>query len=136
VAFCLGQDEIVFSQSLAADVARRLPEFTEYRLAGMDAAGIDIPVLSCTVPGVQADVDAATARRHGRLANDYLTRVVAGHPNGRTMRRASASARRSRARLGRPAPRPTTGPAADDRTPATNGELVAATAFVQRRRDA
>jgi hypothetical protein len=36
---------------------------------------------------------------------------------------------------GRPAPRPTTRPATDDRTPAANGEL-AATAFVMRRCDA
>ena len=49
------------SRSFVADVERRLPEFTEYRLADMDATGIDIQVLSLTVPGVQADGDAATA---------------------------------------------------------------------------
>jgi 2,3-dihydroxybenzoate decarboxylase len=76
-----GQGEIVFSHSFVADVERRLPEFTEYRLADMDATGIEIQVLSLTVPGVQADVDAATARDHARFANDHLARVVAGHPD-------------------------------------------------------
>ena len=56
-----GRGEIVFSRSFVADVERRLPDFTEYRLAEMDATGIDIQVLSLTVPGVQADGDAATA---------------------------------------------------------------------------
>jgi hypothetical protein len=36
-----------------ADWARKLPDFTEYRLPEMDAAGIDIQVLSLTVPGLQ-----------------------------------------------------------------------------------
>ncbi len=157
-----GHGEIVFSRSSAADAARRLPQFTGCRLVDMDAAGTDLQVLSHTVPGAQAHLDAATARDHARFANDYLARVVAGHPDGLPMRRASAtpcsrcrsaslsrvvqtsvlprltsaSARRSWARPGRPAPRPATGPAADDRTPATNGELAAAAAFVLKRRDA
>ena len=38
-----GRGEIVFSRSFA-DVERRLPDFTEYRLAEMDATGIDIQV--------------------------------------------------------------------------------------------
>jgi 2,3-dihydroxybenzoate decarboxylase len=73
-------NEIAFSRSFIADVERRLPDYTEYRLADMDAAGIDIQVLSLTVPGVQADTDAAAARDHARLANDHLAQVVAGHP--------------------------------------------------------
>jgi 2,3-dihydroxybenzoate decarboxylase len=51
-----------FSQRHLADWARKLPDFTEYRLPEMDAAGIDVQVLSLTVPGLQADTDAATAR--------------------------------------------------------------------------
>ena len=31
-------------------------------------------------PGLQADIDAATAREDVRFANDYLARVVAEHP--------------------------------------------------------
>jgi 2,3-dihydroxybenzoate decarboxylase len=70
-----------FSQRHLADWARKLPDFTEYRLPEMDAAGIDVQVLSLTVPGLQTGVDAATARDDARIANDYLARVVAGHPH-------------------------------------------------------
>jgi 2,3-dihydroxybenzoate decarboxylase len=60
---------------------RRLPDFTEYRLAEMDDAGIDIQVLSLTSPGVQVDIDAERARNDARFANDYLAKVVAAHPD-------------------------------------------------------
>jgi 2,3-dihydroxybenzoate decarboxylase len=70
-----------FSQRHLADWARKLPDFTEYRLPEMDAAGIDVQVLSLTVPGLQADVDPATARDDARFANDYLAKVLAGHPD-------------------------------------------------------
>jgi 2,3-dihydroxybenzoate decarboxylase len=70
-----------FSQHYLADWARKLPDFTEYRLPEMDAAGIDVQVLSLTVPGLQADVDAPAARDDARSANDYLARVVADHPD-------------------------------------------------------
>ena len=39
-----------FSQRHLADWARKLPDFTGYRLPEMDAAGIDVQVLSLTVP--------------------------------------------------------------------------------------
>jgi 2,3-dihydroxybenzoate decarboxylase len=71
----------VFSRRLLAEWARKLPDFTEYRLPEMDAAGIDVQVLSLTVPGLQADIDAATARDDARFANDYLARVVAEYPD-------------------------------------------------------
>src|SRR5580693_10537718 len=69
-----------FSQRHLADWARKLPDFTEYRLPEMDAAGIDVQVLSLTVPGLQADTDPAISRDDARFANDYLAQVVAGHP--------------------------------------------------------
>jgi hypothetical protein len=47
-----GHGEGAFSRSFAADAARRLPEFPGYRLADMDAAGIDVQGLSHTVPGL------------------------------------------------------------------------------------
>jgi 2,3-dihydroxybenzoate decarboxylase len=68
-----------FSQIHLADWGRRLPDFTEYRKPGMDAAGIDIQVLSLTVPGLQADLGAPAALDDARFANDYLVRVVAEH---------------------------------------------------------
>ncbi len=69
------------SQHYLQDWARRLPDFTEYRLPEMDVAGIDLQVLSLTVPGLQADMDAPAAREDARLANDYLAQVVAEHPD-------------------------------------------------------
>jgi len=69
-----------FSRRSLADWALRLADFTEYRLPEMDAAGIDVQVLSLTVPGLQADLDPAAARESARFANDYLARVVAEHP--------------------------------------------------------
>jgi 2,3-dihydroxybenzoate decarboxylase len=60
---------------------RRLPDFTEYRLAEMDDAGIDIQVLSLTSPGLQVDLDAEQARDDARFANDYLAKIIARHPD-------------------------------------------------------
>jgi 2,3-dihydroxybenzoate decarboxylase len=60
---------------------RRLPDFTEYRLAEMDEAGIDLQVLSLTSPGLQVDLDADKARTNARLANDYLAKIIAQHPD-------------------------------------------------------
>jgi 2,3-dihydroxybenzoate decarboxylase len=60
---------------------RRLPDFTEYRLAEMDDAGVDIQVLSLTSPGLQVDIDAERARADARFANDYLTKIIAQHPD-------------------------------------------------------
>jgi 2,3-dihydroxybenzoate decarboxylase len=64
----------------AEEWRRKLPDFTEYRLPEMDDAGIDVQVLSLTVPGLQADIDADTARTNARQANDYLAEVVTAHP--------------------------------------------------------
>jgi 2,3-dihydroxybenzoate decarboxylase len=42
-----------FRRRSLADWARRFPDFTEFRLPEMDAAGIDVQVLSLSVPGLQ-----------------------------------------------------------------------------------
>ncbi len=60
---------------------RRLPDFTEYRLAEMDDAGIDIQALSLTSPGLQVELDAERARDNARFANDHLAKIVARHPD-------------------------------------------------------
>ncbi len=60
---------------------RRLSDFTEYRLPEMDDAGIDIQVLSLTVPGLQVDIDAERACDNAQFANDYLAKVIGEHPD-------------------------------------------------------
>ncbi len=61
---------------LAADLA----DLGERRLAAMDAAGIDLQVISHTTPGVQ-HLDAELAIPLAREANDVLARAVAEHPD-------------------------------------------------------
>ncbi|SHT51295.1 TIM-barrel fold metal-dependent hydrolase [Mycobacteroides abscessus subsp. abscessus] len=59
----------------------KLADFEEYRLPEMDAHGIDIQVLSLTVPGIQADTDLSVAADNARFANDYLAGVIDRYPD-------------------------------------------------------
>jgi 2,3-dihydroxybenzoate decarboxylase len=59
---------------------RRLPDFTELRLADMDAHGVDVQVLSLTSPGLEGVTDPAEAVDVARRVNDYLAEVIAAHP--------------------------------------------------------
>jgi 2,3-dihydroxybenzoate decarboxylase len=68
-------------RELVASWVRKLRDVTEYRLPEMDEYGIDIQVLSLTVPGIQVDQDASTAQDNARFANDYLAQVISGHPD-------------------------------------------------------
>ena len=57
----------------------KLKDFTTVRLAAMDAAGIDVQVLSHAPPGLQG-VDAASATSMARRVNDRLYEVVQANP--------------------------------------------------------
>ncbi|WP_253713134.1 amidohydrolase family protein [Bradyrhizobium sp. WD16] len=68
------------SDTLFADIERRLVDFDQLRLEAMDMAGIDLAVLSATTPGAQAAADTSTAIRLAREANDLLAREVQKRP--------------------------------------------------------
>jgi 2,3-dihydroxybenzoate decarboxylase len=61
-------------------VEERLTEIGEQRLAEMDAHGIDVCVLSHTVPGPQGIAGAAGAVAAARDINDALAAAIAAHP--------------------------------------------------------
>jgi uncharacterized protein len=62
-----------------AQVFAKLAEVGDGRLAEMDAAGIDMQVLSLTSPGTEQS-EAAEALALTRDANDFLAAVVQRHP--------------------------------------------------------
>lgn len=62
-------------------VEERLVDVGALRLAEMDASGIEVCILSHTVPGVQGIVDRADAVAAARDVNDFLAdQAVARHP--------------------------------------------------------
>jgi 2,3-dihydroxybenzoate decarboxylase len=64
----------------APRVTERLDDVGQGRIAEMDAAGIDLQVLSHANPGMQK-MDAETAVRLARGANDRLRETVRAHPD-------------------------------------------------------
>lgn len=63
------------------EASRRLLDITGERLAEMDAAGLDVQVLSLNSPGIQAETDPGTAVAQAASVNDLLAGVVADHPD-------------------------------------------------------
>ncbi len=57
-----------------------LTDFGDGRLGVMDAAGIDIAVLSLAGPGVQVEPNADVAIRRAKLCNDYLADKMRDQP--------------------------------------------------------
>ena len=65
--------------ALARTFLPRLLDLGAGRLAEMDANGVDMHLLSLTVPGVQM-FDPAAAVTFARLSNDHLSEAVRSHP--------------------------------------------------------
>jgi predicted TIM-barrel fold metal-dependent hydrolase len=61
-------------------VRTRLRDFDADRLAGMDASGISVAILSHTVPGVQGIVEPSAAVTAAREINDRLAAEIARQP--------------------------------------------------------
>jgi 2,3-dihydroxybenzoate decarboxylase len=60
---------------------RRLVDFAEERVPDMDKYGIDVQVLSLTVPGIQPLTSVEQAVSDAKTANDYLAKSMASHPD-------------------------------------------------------
>src|SRR5579863_8525896 len=60
---------------------KRLLDFDNLRIEEMDKYGIDLSVLSMTVPGVQLELDVKKAVDLAKVANDTLAAAVRRHPN-------------------------------------------------------
>ena len=58
----------------------RMLDFTEARIESMDAAGIDLSLLSLMCPGIQGVTDAKQAQDMARAVNDALAEVIAANP--------------------------------------------------------
>lgn len=63
------------------ELAERMVDTEEMRLAEMDASGVSVSVLSLTVPGIQGETDIQAAVDKAVRFNDGLAEVVARHPD-------------------------------------------------------
>ena len=63
-----------------AEASRKLLDLTGERLAAMDAAGLDVQVLSLNSPGIQAERDPSVAVTRAAAVNDLLAATIAQHP--------------------------------------------------------
>src|ERR1700760_4662253 len=75
-----GGDDTVASLSAPAITSDRLLDVGEQRLARMDAASVDVQVLSITTPGTQP-LEPALAVPLARDANDFLFEAVQRRPD-------------------------------------------------------
>jgi predicted TIM-barrel fold metal-dependent hydrolase len=75
-----GGDDTVNLLSSREQTDRRLRDVGDERLARMDAAGVDVEVLSITTPGTQP-LTGAEAVPLARDANDFLADAVRTHPD-------------------------------------------------------
>jgi len=63
----------------AARFLEQLSDLGDNRIAEMDAAGVDMQILSLTSPGVE-QLEAAEAAAFARETNDFLAEAIRSHP--------------------------------------------------------
>ena len=68
------------SDTVFADIERRLQDFDQLRLEAMDEAGVDMSVLSVTTPGIQGVTEAKMAVDLARQVNDFLAGQIQKRP--------------------------------------------------------
>lgn len=66
--------------SIWAEASRRLLDLTGERLEVMDAAGLDVQVLSLNSPGIQAETDPTVAVKAAAAVNDLTAATISEHP--------------------------------------------------------
>ena len=66
-------------ESYIGKLFKQLCDLGDKRIAEMDAAGIDVQVLSLNSPGVE-QLDAEEARKIAKETNDFLADAVNSHP--------------------------------------------------------
>jgi 2,3-dihydroxybenzoate decarboxylase len=64
-----------------AEASRRLLDLSGERLQAMDAAGLDVQVLSLNAPGIQAEPDPTVAVARAAAVNDLLAATIQAHPS-------------------------------------------------------
>ena len=62
------------------EASRRLLDLTGERIAAMDAAGLDMQVLSLNSPGIQAEREPEVAVANAAAVNDLLATAIAADP--------------------------------------------------------
>ena len=76
-----GQGPIPFTPEFIEHSEARLRDIEEHRIPEMDAAGIDVQVLSSTLPAVQWIRDPSAAVEQATAMNNSLAAAVATHPD-------------------------------------------------------
>src|SRR3954454_8547655 len=74
-------DSRVFGAHVWSELGPRLTDFQDKRLRLMDAAGVEMMVLSLNAPAVQGIADVARAIAVAREANDLVAAEVRKHPD-------------------------------------------------------
>ncbi|MDG7048993.1 MAG: amidohydrolase [Nitrososphaerota archaeon] len=68
------------SAAYYSEFVRKLADLGEIRISDMDAAGIDVQVLSLTSPGTE-QMEPADAVNFARSVNDFVAKAIERHPS-------------------------------------------------------